>query len=234
MPSSLTRLIYADDSGHPASGLAVFGWVEFPPDRWSGVLRAWLDTRKMLWREFGIPIAGELHTTEYVNGRGRISNHIPDRHVHEGQKFWKDFGREVAIKCLETLSSAEGLQVGAVWRKGPPGDINRTKRDAYSALVARLESELQESGELAMVFMDGDGSDSSYRATHRTLKLAERRVIEDAVHIDSKHSQLIQMADLVAWTANAHVNQHKGNAFAWGWYSEYLSVRDPLRSPVPI
>lgn len=159
---------------------------------------------------------------------------MPDRHVHDGVEHWKDLGREVAATCLTTIRSTEGLTIGAVWRRGSPAEIARTRREAYSALVARVEAELETADSLAVVFMDGDGSDHAYRSTHRELKLARRRVIEDAIHLDSRTSQLIQMADLVAWTANAHVDRHPGNAFAHNWYDEYLAERDPRRSPQPI
>ena len=69
--------------------------------------------------------------------------------------------------------------------------------------------------------MDGDGSDTSYRSTHRRLQLRQRRVIEDAIHMDSRSSQLVQMADLVAWCANASIDQHAKNEFAWEWYEKY-------------
>jgi uncharacterized protein DUF3800 len=63
------------------------------------------------------------------------------------------------------------------------------------------------------------------------LKLDQRRIIEDAIHLDSKSSQLVQMADLVAWTAYAAVDQHQRNEFAWSRYKDYLSERDPGRQP---
>ncbi|WP_143546441.1 MULTISPECIES: DUF3800 domain-containing protein [unclassified Rhodococcus (in: high G+C Gram-positive bacteria)] len=227
-------MIYVDDSGHPQSGLAVYGWIEFSPDHWRSVLRFWLDTRKRLWREFGVPVTKELHTTEYANGRGRISKRIPERHIHEGHEYWKDFGREVAIECLDTLRSTEGLIVGAVYRRGQPDDLARTKRELYADLVTRIEGELARSDSLGLIFMDGDGSDSSYRTTHRGLALGERRVIEDAIHIDSSGSQLVQMADLVAWCANVVVDSHVKNEFAGRWYADYLSERDPNREPEEI
>lgn len=227
-------MIYVDDSGHPQSGLVVYGWIEFAPDRWSSALSNWLQTRKRLWREHKIPVTQELHTTEYVNGRGRISTKMPDRHVHEGVEYWKDFGREVALECLQTLQSTKGLRLGAVYRRGKPEDIAQTRQQAYAALVDRFEDELNKSDSLALVFMDGDGSDTSYRSTHRTLELAQRRVIEDAIHLDSGSSQLVQMADLVAWSANAFVDKHSRNEFAWDWYETYLSSRDPARLPLEI
>ena len=121
-----------------------------------------------------------------------------------------------------------------MWRRGAPQELHHTKQQTYAALITRIESELHDSDSLGMVFMDGDGSDTTYRAAHRNLKLSARRVIEDAVLTDSKHSQLVQMADLVAWSANAHIEPHRGNQYAWDWYTQYLSERDPKRAPTPI
>ena len=139
--SSLDRLIYIDDSGHPKSGLVVFGWVEFHPSSWAAVLRSWLTTRNRLWREYRIPVASELHMTEYVQGRGRISTKVPDRHVHDGVDYWKDFGREVAVECLDTLRCMEGLRVGAVYRRGDPHKLAQLRPDTYSALGRRFEAD---------------------------------------------------------------------------------------------
>lgn len=234
MPLHLNRLIYADDSGHPQTGLVVYGWIEFSPDHWSSVLRSWLDMRKRLWRDYRIPVTKELHTTEYVNGRGRISTQVPDRHLHNGVEYWKDFGREVALECLETLRCTEGLSIGAVYRRGDPKDLAVTRAQAYEALVERFEEELVSSESLGLVVMDGDGSDISYRNAHRNLELSKRHLIEDAIHLDSRSSQLVQMADLVAWSANSAVDNHAGNEFAWNWYSDHLAERDRNRSPQEI
>lgn len=231
MPRHLERMIYIDDSGHPPSGLAVYGWIEFNPNNWQSALRSWLDMRKMLWREFHVAVPQELHTTAFVNGRGRIAKRVPDRHVHNNIEHWKDFGREVAAKCLEALRSTEGLRIGAVYRPGPPKEIATTRRELYGALINQLETELALSDSLGLIVMDGDGTDGSYRSAHRQLKLADRRIIEDAIHLDSKSSQLVQMADLVAWTAMASIDRHSHNTFAWDWYRDYLSVRDPKPEP---
>jgi len=234
MTRPLSRLVYIDDSGHPRTGLVAYGWIEFSPAHWSHVLRAWLDTRKMLWREFGVAIPTELHTTDYVWGRGRISKRVPDRHIHNGVEFLKDFGREVALTCLETLRCTEGLTVGAVYRRGAPECFQATKSDAYRALVSRFEVELAAQDSHGLVFMDGDGSDASYRTAHRELKLRDRRVIEDAIHLDSSTSQLMQMADLVAWSAATAIEKHDRSEFAWSWYGDYLAERDPNREPIEI
>lgn len=229
--AALDRLIYIDDSGRPQDGLAVFGWVEFMPDRWASVLRQWLEMRKKLWRELGVPVTTELHSTDFINGRGRISRRLPARHIHHGVEYWKDFGREVALQGLETLGSSEGLTVGVVARGGSASMIAETRRGLYRALVQRWEAELQERDSLALVFMDGNGSDATLRSEHRTLPLDRRRVLEDVIHLDSRHSQLVKMADLVAWCGYIAFARPLGSEFAWDWYERFLAVRDPRRSP---
>lgn len=82
-----------------------------------------------------------------------------------------------------------------------------------------------------MVFIDGDGNDTSYRDVHRQLPRSSRRIVEDPIAQDSKVLQLVQMADLVAWSANVHLNGHPKNAFAHDWYADYLAQRNLQREP---
>lgn len=102
-------MIYIDDSGHPQTGDVTYGWIAFDPNSWSEVLGCWLECRKLLWREFRIPVTAEMHTTGYVNGRGKISKKPPEKYIHDGQTYWKDLGQDVARTCLATLSSTRGL-----------------------------------------------------------------------------------------------------------------------------
>lgn len=231
MTGQLDRLIYMDDSGHPASGLVVYGWVEIAPDTWSEVLGTWLDLRKRLWRDFGIPVTRELHSTKYIHGRSNVTTRAPERFVVDGTLRKKELGQAVAEECLETLRSTRGLRIGAVYRSDPNSTPVQTRQRLYSALVHRFEEELARTGSYALIFMDGDGSDQTYRTTHRHLDRNRRRVIEDAIHLDSAGSQLIQMADLVAWSANVAVAPHEKNQFAREWYGRFLAERDPDRSP---
>ena len=234
MAESLSRLIYVDDSGRQQSGLVVFGWVEFAPEDWASVLDGWLEARKRLRREFGIVADRELHSTDYINGRGRITDRPPARFTHQGQVYWRDLGQAAAVMLLKELSSMRGLTVGSVYRSLDPDPTGHDKVEVYRSLVQRWENELRQRSELAMVMIDGDGSDGGYRTVHRGLTLRNRRIIEDAVMIDSAHSQLVQMADLVAWCAYVAVNRYVGHEFAWDWYAEYLAVRDPHRAPQQI
>lgn len=232
---TLDRLIYIDDSGHTASGFVVYGWIEFSPNHWHDVLGQWLEHRKRLWRQYAVPVPEELHMTDYALGRGRISQSVPPEFVREdGVELWKDFGGEVARASLETMGSIEGLRVGAVYHQATRETGAAARADVYGRLLSRFETEMEGTTSLAMVFMDGDGSETSYRDAHRSLPRARRHVIEDPIYTDSKASQLMQMADHVAWCANAAVAQIPKHAFAHDWYDTYLSPRDVHRAPTPM
>lgn len=231
MPSQLDRLFYVDDSGRPSAGRVVYGWISFEPWQWRDVLGAWLDLRASLWRQFRVPVTQELHTTEYVNGCGRISTNPPDAFLRNGQTLWRDLGKQVAIACLQTLSSVQGLRIGAIIATQGPGNLAHTKRDLYAALLTSFEEALAERDALGLVFVDGDGRDTMYRDVHRSLPRRTRRIVEDPIHQDSKTSQLMQMADLVAWTANAHADPPPKLPEAQKWWAQHLEVRDPARQP---
>lgn len=232
----MTRLIYVDDSGSvDHGGLIIYGWVEVSPASWRTVLRTWLELRKRLFTEYGIPVSQELHSTEFINGRGQVSVAPPARLTvgvpTPGTVLWKDLGREVAQLCLETLRDCPDLRVGAVYRwSGVKGSAYARERyDVYSELVQAFDDELRSADSFGFVTIDGN--DTHYRTAHRSLKLDTRHVIEDPAYHDSKHSQWTQMADLVAYTANLHLNRHEGNAFGWTWYETYLVGSDAAAGP---
>lgn len=206
--------------------------MRFAPNAWPVVLRKWLELRKRLYREFGIHVEQELHSTDYINGRGRVTARPPQRHIHTGITHWKDLGQEVARVLLSEVASLEGVTVGAVYRRHEPNPSVFDKVEVYRALIEQWEKELERRSEFALVFVDGNGTDSSYRTAHRGLKLDSRRIIEDPIMTDSATSQLVQIADLVAWCAYVAIERHPRHAFAWDWYEEYLAIRDPNRVPL--
>ncbi|MEI5005420.1 DUF3800 domain-containing protein, partial [Micrococcus yunnanensis] len=218
------RMLYIDDSGAERDGLIVYGWIECRPDRWRHVLGTILQMRKDLYRDYLVPPARELHATDFANGRGRISTlaGVDDK------TEWKTLGREVARVCLETLAGCEDVRIGAVYRRttATGKDYHREKGETYLALLEMLDAQHRAEDSYVLVSMDGNGDDPIYRDAHRALPLATRHVIEDPMFHDSKQSQLMQMADLVAYTAFCHLNRHRGNEFAWSWYEQYLAPRD--------
>lgn len=228
----LSRMLYVDDSGSVESGLIVYGWIECSPEGWCHALRAILELRKALYRDHGVPASQELHATKFVNGRSRITSRADPRDRTE----WKTLGRAVAQQCLRSIASSADIFVGAVYRRtaATGSDYHRERAAVYLRLVQELDAQHRSDGTLALISMDGDGSDPSYHDAHRSLSLDTRHIIEDPVFHDSRRSQLVQMADLVAYTAFCHLNRHAGNVYAWNWYADHLAASDTRRGPRPI
>lgn len=234
------RLFYVDDSGSAEhGGLIVYAWVEVSPTSWAPALRTWLDLRKELARDFGIPVSRELHCTHHTQGRGKVANHPPARHVATSADgtmivLWKDLGREVGERCLRTRTLLPGVRVGSVFRWVPEGGKawGAAKYETYADLVAMIDRELAAEDAFGIITMDGD--DENYRSAHRALPLATRRVLEDPVAHDSRRSQWAQIADLVAYTVNIHLNRHPRNAFGWDWYDQHLRPLDRNGAPLQV
>ncbi len=136
--------------------------------------------------------------------------------------------------ALEAIGSTPGLNVGTVYRTTTAtGPAYARERDAlYRRLVDRLDTRLGTAGELGMVFMDGDGTANGYYAAHRSMKLAHRSIIEDPLFQCSGRSQLVHMADLVAWTSYQSLLRHPGKRYTWDWFDTYLKAADINGGPI--
>ncbi len=225
------RLFYIDDSGSETSKLTVFGWVELLLPSWNDVLRGWLDWRHQLYHSIGIPADYELHATKFVNGRGRPTGTSWDR--------MKSYRTQTMTDALLTITSLPGLSTGAVFRHTPRGTkYHQSKAEAYAELVRRLDARLTASGEFGLIVLDGDGSDPTYRLAHRDLKLATRSLLEDPLFQGAHHSQWIQMADLIAYSAYMHLARIPAKQHTWEWHSEIVAITaitgdEPLDLKVP-
>lgn len=228
---TISRLIYIDDSGSVDSGLIVYGWIECSPERWRHALRTVLELRKSLYRDHAVPPAEELHATKFINGRDRISTRD-----HASRTEWKTLGRAVALDCLTVLRDSNDIRIGSVYRhttaKGRDYSLERGK--VYEKLLRQLNDQHRADDTYVFLSMDGDGSDPTYYNAHRSLPLDSRHIIEDPMFHDSRRSQWVQMADLVAYVVFAHLNRHEGNKFAWDWYQDYLAPRDCQHGPQAI
>lgn len=234
--AGLERLIYVDDSyDDKHSGVIVFGWVECSPQGWRVALRAWLELRKQLFSEFTVPPSAELHATKFINGRDQLVTDEgaldPSFIGPEGQLLKKDLGRAIAVRCLEAIKACPDLRVGAVYTqteaRGPEFAVE--KYALYERLVLEWDRELAEADVYALITMDGQ--DSHYLDAHRGLKLDQRHIIEDPAMHDSRRSQWVQMADLVAYVALMTLNQHAHNQFGWTWYADHLTGSDAHAGP---
>ncbi|GAA1616360.1 hypothetical protein GCM10009789_82930 [Kribbella sancticallisti] len=222
------NMFYVDDSGSNETGLMVYSWLEVSPASWGPVLRRWLDYRKEVVRDFQIPITTEIHSTKFMGGRSRPSN---NEQVNDSKAALA----LVVKRALEAMADCPELRIGTVWRRVAAGKGFGAKKEAfYADFVAYLEQRFAAAGEHGLIFMDGDGTDLSYLRAHRNLKLADRRLIEDPIFHASHASQPVQMADVIAWTANQALLKHPGKKRCWGWYDKYLQAADVNGGPVQI
>ncbi len=226
-PGAPVRMFYVDDSGSTDSGFVVYAWVECRADEWRLALRSWLDLRAELFVKHAIPPAYELHTSAFAGGRGRPSAN-PQWNLHKRNRS------EALEVALARLGATPSLSIGAVFRitSARGSAFGAERGEVYRRLVAHLDSRLEAAGELGMILMDGDGSETSYYGAHRALKLAHRSVIEDPLFQASHRSQWIQMADLVAWSTYQALRRNPANRYAWDWYDRFLRGCDVNGGPL--
>lgn len=216
-----TRIFYLDDSGTVDTGFILYGWLGIDVVHWSRALRCWLDFRKELYRDTGIPADFEIHSTKFINGRDRPSTDAKWNRSKENR-------RAVAQQALKALSLMQGARTGAVYRrtdkKGAAYGAERAT--VYEAALHHLDRQLAASGDHGIIVMDGDGSDPSYQREHRKLKLATRHVVEDPWFAASDTNQPVQAADLLAYTAYQSLLRHPAKSFMWNWWSHHLPAAE--------
>ena len=206
-------LCYADDSGadkaRTVTGLLV------DDAHWSDFLFTWLNARAMLTKEFGVLKHAELHATQLAKGRGSFCGGDED-----AERSFTKSSRLAAYRImLNALGRFAPLQVVTV------GASTAQHVDVYGHFIDQVDRWAVEQDTRVLMIYDGksgevddDASHETrtaemeqawrdhrpYRLKHRGLELATRRIIEDVIVQDSRSSQLIQAADLVAYAAYQH------------------------------
>lgn len=205
------RLFYVDDSGDERRMLLTA--VGIPAERWTDCLTAWLDWRRSLYAEHGVPAGFELHAGHFVTGRGNPAPTAADG-SQPSINTSKPLRRRIYRSALEIIAQLP-VQVLTVHR----GDTN--KMAAYRELLARMELTLAGSNTIGIVVVDG--LDEGHRAEHRELELATRHILEDPWMQPAHHSQFIQIADLIVHSAFQAVVRNPSREFMWEWYEGLLS-----------
>lgn len=223
------RFFYVDDSGASETGWIVFSWIECAIADWRVGLRGWLDLRKDLYAEFAIPPSYELHSTKFLGGRGNPSTDP----MHNASKETR---RQAMALALAAIGGTPELRVGTVYRRTTARRkaFHKESVQVYDRLVTVLNARLGAAGEHGLIFMDGNGTATSYYAAHRALKLANRNIIEDPLFQPAHRSQWVQMADIVAYSAYQGLLRHPGKEFAWDWYAQYVQRIDVNGGPVAL
>jgi len=211
------HLCYIDDSGDSRHGVVLTALV-IEESSWSDNLRVWLEGRRAIHREFGVPKAKELHANKLYKGRGSFcESSAQDRQFGDSQRA------AVGRIMLSHLSRAESTVISI-------GSADRSSTLTYAKFVAFLEDWASAHDTRLLLFYDGqqgliDDSTSPeqqkeawekairsaapYRHAHRQLDLSTRRIVEDVIMQDSRYSQFIQAADLLAYGAfQKHLQAH--------------------------
>ncbi|GAA3991351.1 hypothetical protein GCM10022247_07710 [Allokutzneria multivorans] len=191
------RLVYVDDSGTvdrqlAPGGLMLFSFLTICPTSWIQVRRPWLVFRRMLEQTINIPTSYELHGVKFLGGRGRPRGHNhPDLSGEERLRLFK--------LALDTIAALPGLELTTI-------AVRTTDREkAYHRCVQHRFGELVSgNAQPHVVIVDGDGTDPVYRRVHRSFHESRDglpALIEDPMFQPSLSHQMIQIADLVAYSA---------------------------------
>ena len=127
-----------------------------------------LEFRRRLLQLYAIPVSYELHASKFSQGRGRPSI-VADAAVNTSRALRREIGEQAGA----LVAAMPDLQVVTVAQRG----TNRSR--TYGAFTAMPEDLLVEVDGHAILIVDGDGHHPAYYGTHRELKLADRRIIED-------------------------------------------------------
>ncbi len=199
-------LFYVDDSTNDQHDLLAA--VAVPVGEWSVNLGGWLDHRKMLAEQHGLPSGYEFHASKFLGVRGN-----PHEDVHQPINWDKALRRTIYEQCLDAIVALPSVEVLAVHQRG-----RQQRLVLYRSLLDHLSVWLEERDALGIVVMDGE--DVSYRGVHRQLRLADRRIIEDAWLQGARESQFVQAADLVVHAALQHVTRADNRSFMWNWFPD--------------
>lgn len=152
--------------------------------------------RRMLFEKAAVPVDTELHAVKFLQGRGRPS-------LDSDWNLRRQNRHEVFREALGTIADLPGAEAGATFRrtKARRDEFCPEQQSHYAAAVSHLNRELSRRSARGLIVMDGNGTDFAYHSAHGAFPQAGRRVIEDPFFVDSRVSQWIQIADIIAYTA---------------------------------
>ena len=188
-------LVYIDESGDtghinsPTKEYLLVGMI-VPETKWhelSGRIRL---ARTRMRHNLGLRSDAEIHAAEFLGGA----------HTHLGLSAWN---RIRAIRwLLKELSRQTGITYVTILqpKEGHPEVLG----DAWRKLVSQIEAE---SGRRFLLLTDMTERKSVLRAIRGATSCVTdgkhprrpEHLIEDPIHLDSRHSALLQVADVLAY-----------------------------------
>jgi hypothetical protein len=192
------HFVYIDDSGDKAK--RAYSALAVADIDWKDALLHVKDYRRKLKKEHGIFVTKELHATEFVAGRGKISTET----VTKGTRC------RLFRETLAFVAQIKGVRLfNAISPKAHEALI-------FERLMNRINTNMRESGSNALIIHD-QGKDytslvrrlgvynpiqSRYGAwpggeTHKNIPL--ENILEDIMFRDSARSYFIQLVDFCAY-----------------------------------
>jgi hypothetical protein len=193
-------LIYIDDSGDQYH--AVFSAIAIHQDAWKKFYHDFKAFRADMRKEYGLFVKKEWHATEFLGGRG----HISDRVVRK-------YDRNVVFQRTLTFLAGSGA------RLFPAKDSKNLELRIFERLLTRIDRTMEEWKDVALVISD-PGKEGEYRKLLRKMgvynpipsaygvwldtgnfskNIPTNRIVEDIFFRDSASSYFIQLADFCAY-----------------------------------
>jgi len=201
------RMYFVDDSGEPTRGIAVYSWIEVDTAQATEAMNVWLRFRQQLFERHQIPTDVEIHSTNFLAGRGHPST---EDKVNKS----KIVRREIFIDALKIIGDLPGVSIGAVYRSSPRrrNSFAEAMRETFCRLVLGIDRRLFLGNLQGIIVIDGEGDGSCrfYTRVYRSLNLSGQQLIAGPFFEPSYDSQWIQIADIVAYTAFSGFTKNKG------------------------
>lgn len=137
------HLAYVDDSGDSKHGTTLTALL-VPDHRWNEVLGAWLEGRRQIHREFGVPKTRELHANELYKGRGRYCETAALE-----ESFSESKRAATGRIMLSSLAKAEGYVIVTIATPSPSTSAS------YAVLVDWLDQWARNEQTTVMILFDG-------------------------------------------------------------------------------
>lgn len=234
-------LMYMDESGDPGminspSEYFVLSGLVIHELSWLPALDGLVAFRKRMRGSFGLKLREEIHAAHFINKPGQLARIARNDRLTILRHFSDELAAQPDITVINVVVNKAG--------KDPSYD---PFEKAWQALIQRLENTIghrnfrgpANADERGMIFPDGlpmqkltklirrmrrHNPVPSHMGGYRSLLL--RKVIEDPVYRDSRHSLMVQAADLCAFLLYQKLAPNKYMKRSGGW--KYFNRLSPM------
>jgi hypothetical protein len=192
------HFVYIDDSKD--NKLACFSALLVPSDTWNDCLNRLIAIRRTLKQCDDVPLRMEMHTTDWLSGKGRLVRHLDK---HDRVRIYN-----YVLAGITMLPDVQLINAAV-----PQHEEER----AFEWLLNRINKNMAVSDSMAVIFSDqGKSYDKLFRRMRRHNFIPSRigswesgamsknlvldRIVEDIVYRDSERSLFIQAADACAYS----------------------------------